>query len=98
MKRSSRVEAEATDWLARRDRDDWSSSQQESLDAWLNDATENRIAYLRMERTWSRADRLVTMKRPGQMSVPPQKGFWGSSNGAASGCQRDAGQLSGHAG
>ncbi|QJQ01202.1 FecR domain-containing protein [Herbaspirillum rubrisubalbicans] len=76
MKRSSRVEAEATDWLARRDRDDWSSSQQESLDAWLNDATENRIAYLRMERTWSRADRLVTMKRPGQMSVPPQKGFW----------------------
>jgi transmembrane sensor len=69
MKSASQIESQAADWIARRDNDCWSDEQQLELDAWLNEATANRVAYLRLESIWRRADRLSSMHVPGQAAV-----------------------------
>jgi transmembrane sensor len=58
------VEARAAQWLARRDRSDWTPACEVELDAWLSESTANRVAYLRLEAAWARADRLVALRAP----------------------------------
>jgi transmembrane sensor len=71
MMRAADIEAQAADWLARRDGDDWSDAQQRELDAWIDAATAHRIAYLRLDSVWRRADRLGSLHAPGKNAVPP---------------------------
>lgn len=71
MMRAADIEAQAADWLARRDGDDWSDQQQRELDAWIAAATAHRIAYLRLDSVWRRADRLGSLHAPGTTAVPP---------------------------
>ena len=52
------VDSAAAAWIARRDRDAWSLADQAALDRWLGEATEHKVAYLRLEAAWDRADRL----------------------------------------
>ena len=53
----------AADWLARRDRDDWSEEDEAALESWLDKSTAHRVAYLRLARVWSQADRLGALGR-----------------------------------
>ncbi|MFJ3044701.1 FecR family protein [Herbaspirillum chlorophenolicum] len=76
MKNASRVEAEAADWIVRRDSGNWTQELENELHSWLEDATAHRIAYLRLERTWERADRLRSMKTPDAWSVARHVPFW----------------------
>ncbi|HEY4319230.1 MAG TPA: FecR domain-containing protein [Herbaspirillum sp.] len=76
MKSASQIESRAADWIARRDNDCWSEEQQSEMDAWLNEATENRIAYLRLESVWRRADRLGSLHVPGRASVEKTVSPW----------------------
>jgi transmembrane sensor len=71
MMRAADIEAQAADWLARRDGDDWSDAQQRELDAWIDAATAHRIAYLRLDSVWRRSDRLGSLHAPGKNAVPP---------------------------
>jgi transmembrane sensor len=89
MMRAADIEAQAADWLARRDGEHWSAQQQQALDAWINEATAHRIAYLRLESVWRRADRLGSLRAPDQAAVPAplfravRQRTWGLAAGVA---------------
>jgi transmembrane sensor len=61
------VEDIAADWSAlRRMSENWSPERQAELDAWLTQSLAHRIAYLRIEATWRRTDRLAALRQPMQ--------------------------------
>ena len=57
-----RIEEKAAAWLARRDAGDWSQADQQALDAWIAEDMAHRVAYLRLESTWARADRMAALR------------------------------------
>jgi transmembrane sensor len=63
------IETRAAEWLAQRDSGAWDSALQHELDAWLNQATAHRIAYLRLQSTWQRADALAGLSTGAQVPV-----------------------------
>ncbi|MBC3916045.1 FecR domain-containing protein [Undibacterium sp. CY18W] len=76
MKSASEIEEQAANWLARRDSGNWSDEQETAMQAWINEATAHRIAYLRLKSVWQRANRLSSLKMPQQYSVPkPRAAF-----------------------
>lgn len=58
------IEARAADWIAERDRQDGRlpPERQAELDAWLSAATAHRVAFLRLDQAWQRADRLRALQ------------------------------------
>ncbi|HEX6703372.1 MAG TPA: FecR domain-containing protein [Albitalea sp.] len=60
MSTHEEIEARAASWVARRDATDWTDAEQRDLDAWIEESTAHRVAYLRMSRTWELADALST--------------------------------------
>lgn len=58
MSGAEAIESAAADWLARQDGDAWDAQAQQAFDAWLQASTAHRIAYLRLQTAWRRADRL----------------------------------------
>jgi transmembrane sensor len=44
--------------------ENWSAERQAELDAWLAQSLAHRIAYLRIEATWRRTDRLAALRQP----------------------------------
>jgi transmembrane sensor len=50
------VEAAAAAWIARRDAQDrWTPEQEQALRAWIAESTAHRVAWVRMNATWRRA-------------------------------------------
>ena len=82
---SKQIEQSAAEWLARRDRGDWSEADQAQLSHWLRASTAHRVAYLRLEAAWSQAGRLNALGAglpPGQIPVPgalANHSFFGST-------------------
>lgn len=74
MSDAERIEAAAADWLARRDNDNWTEQEQQALDAWLQESTAHRIAYLRLDSAWRGADRLAELP---DASVVARRRPWG---------------------
>lgn len=70
MTRADDIEAQAAEWLAKRDGDNWTPQKQEEMDTWINAATAHRIAWLRLESVWRRADRLSSLYNPECSAVP----------------------------
>ncbi|HTO42005.1 MAG TPA: FecR domain-containing protein [Rhizomicrobium sp.] len=69
----------AADWLQRKTFWSWSESDQAELDAWLDAADENRIAYWRQSAIWARTERLAALApAPSGMRAPraEQKSRW----------------------
>lgn len=59
------VRNRAAYWIVKqRDHGDWSDIDQTELDCWLAESPAHKIAYLRVEAAWSRADRLSALRRP----------------------------------
>jgi len=56
------IEEKAAAWLARQDSGEWSSADQAALDAWIEADMAHRVAFLRLQSTWSRADRLAALR------------------------------------
>lgn len=56
------IETKAADWLQRRHVWTWSVGDQEKLDAWLAENVANRVAYVRLEAAWARAETLADMR------------------------------------
>ena len=53
------IEEKAAAWLARRDAGNWSDTDQQALDAWIAEDMAHRVAWLRLESAWRRADRMA---------------------------------------
>lgn len=60
------IEKRAANWLADRDRDDWTAEDQARLDGWLAQSPAHEIAYWRLETAWARTERLAALRRPGR--------------------------------
>lgn len=71
MTEAERIESAAADWLARRDGGHWEPADQQQLDAWIAESISHRIAWLRLESTWQRADRLGALRAPTVPAAAP---------------------------
>jgi len=67
------VRAAAAEWLARRDRGDWSEADQAALDAWLSESWSHTVAYWRLDAAWNRADRLGALRQQKNESAAPRR-------------------------
>ena len=76
MTSSSQIERTAAAWLARRDAGGWSPDDQAALEAWLAAATAHRVAFLRLDAAWRRADRLKALGAGRTDLMPPPRGEW----------------------
>ncbi|WP_349742834.1 FecR family protein [Roseateles cavernae] len=67
------IEARAADWIAERDRQNGHlpPERQAELDAWLSAATAHRVAFLRLDQAWQRADRLRALQGAAPAFAPP---------------------------
>ena len=74
----SAIEAQAADWLARRDSGECSAADQVRFEQWLNESPANRVAFLRLEQVWERSHRLQALGAGRQGSEIPVPGQWGS--------------------
>lgn len=93
MNNLERIEATAADWIAERDRGDGAlpPERQLALQAWLDEATAHRVAFLRLEHAWHRADRLRALQSATPAAVPAWHARltrasamrWGAGLGAA---------------
>lgn len=61
MESSRKIEEIAAAWLLKRDGGTWSHEDQGQLIAWLDSATENRVAFLRLEAAWDEMNRLQAL-------------------------------------
>ncbi|HVT25997.1 MAG TPA: FecR domain-containing protein [Rhizomicrobium sp.] len=70
----------AAAWLERRDRADWSESDQAELEQWLAQSPGNLLAYWRVEAAWDNTNRLIAVRpferRP---AAPDTRGKWMSA-------------------
>ena len=67
---ASAIDRQAADWAsAKRSPKDWSEARQEELDAWIAQSLAHRVAYLRMDLAWQRAERIAALRAPTQ-SMP----------------------------
>src|SRR6202048_4716970 len=71
-----KIDAVASDWLIRRESGTWSAADQARLDEWLNAATLNRVAFLRLELAWEDAARLKALGAGIAGDRPPPPGRW----------------------
>jgi transmembrane sensor len=60
---ASAIKDRAAEWLQRREFWNWKSEDQEALDAWLAESPAHEIAFVRMERTWARTERLAALRK-----------------------------------
>ncbi|MDB5782046.1 FecR domain-containing protein [Caballeronia mineralivorans] len=73
---STRIECEAADWLARRDSGAWSEADARAFAEWQSESTAHRIAVIRIEATWQRADRLQALGAGAPRGQIPAPGSW----------------------
>jgi transmembrane sensor len=77
--RTNQIDAAASAWLIRRDSESWSAADQACLEEWLNAATLNRVAFLRLELAWEDAARLKALGAGVPGDRPPPPGHWNLS-------------------
>src|SRR5262245_8907083 len=70
------IDAAAGDWFARRDSGAWTDEDQRLFDRWLNESPLNRVAYLRVEHVWERAERLRALSAGTPANTVPPPGRW----------------------
>ncbi len=61
---SQEIEAAADAWLHRKDGGPWDADTQVAFQHWLAESPRHRVAYLRLEHAWERAERLKALRRP----------------------------------
>jgi transmembrane sensor len=81
MTSSRQIEQVAAAWLARRDAGLWSDKDRIRLNAWLEESTAHRLAFLRLEAAWRQSDRLKALGAGIPAGVVPARGAWGMPSG-----------------
>ncbi len=66
---ASDVEMRASFWLEQRDFGEWNENTEDTLNAWLADSWENRVAFWRLDAAWNRTERLAAL-RPNTGEAP----------------------------
>jgi len=79
MDDSRKIERDAAAWLARRDAGPWSAGDERTLQAWLQECTAHRVAFLRLLSAWTEAGRLQALGAglpPGRVPAHGQWSRW----------------------
>jgi transmembrane sensor len=58
---SETIETVAAEWFAKRASERWTDEDQSNLDAWLNEATAHRVAFVRLDAAWQHSARLKAL-------------------------------------
>ena len=56
------IEQVAAQWINRAESPQWTAQDQIQLQAWLEQDTAHRVAWLRLKSVWTRADRLAAVR------------------------------------
>jgi len=59
-----RIDMRAAAYVERRDGPTWTADEEAELEAWLNQASAHRVAFLRLNASWKRTERLVALRSP----------------------------------
>lgn len=73
MSAHAAIEKRAAQWRLRQERPDWSAADQAALEAWLEESTAHRVAWLRMEYGWEKVGRLASLRSPGAPAEAPPR-------------------------
>ena len=76
---SQTIEATAARWLAKRAGEAWRKADQDELDAWLNESTLHRVAFIRLDSVWQRMARLKALGAGVPKGVIPGPDHWNLS-------------------
>jgi transmembrane sensor len=76
MERHRKIEDEAARWLVRRDAGDWSDADRAELTQWLEASSAHMVAFVRLESTWQRVDRLKSLGAGVDRGVVPSPDDW----------------------
>lgn len=71
MRNSIQIEEDAAAWLVKRDSGEWTQADQVELDAWLA-ASAHRVAFIRLEGAWRRAERLQALGAGTERGTVPE--------------------------
>jgi len=67
------IEDRAVAWRYRQEQPEWSPDDQSALDAWLEESTAHRVAWLRAEYGWRKVGRLASLRSPAGPVAEPQR-------------------------
>jgi transmembrane sensor len=74
--KAEHIETAAAAWFERREWSDWDAAAEAELEAWLSESTAHRIALVRLEAAWERAERLKALgARVASGQVPARASF-----------------------
>lgn len=76
MESSIQIEEAAAVWLARRDGGTWSEADEAEFSQWLRASTANRVAFVRLDAAWQRANRLKALGAGVGSGAVPRAGQW----------------------
>ncbi len=75
------IEAAAAAWFERREWSQWDAAQEAALEAWRAESTAHRIAFVRLEAAWERAERLKALGAGVVQGRVPERGSFGFVDG-----------------
>lgn len=64
MTNAVQIEEAAARWIIRQSEGEWGVEDQAALDAWLEEASEHKVAFWRMEMGWAQTDRITALRTP----------------------------------
>lgn len=71
---ASAIDRKAADWAsAKRSPRDWSEAHQAELEAWIAQSLAHRVAFLRMDLAWQRAERIAALRIPMRPTQGPSQ-------------------------
>lgn len=73
---NAEIETAAAAWFAKREGEGWTPEQQRELDAWLEQSTAHRIAFLRVCEAWRRVGELGSLATDREPAAIPDRGAW----------------------
>jgi len=76
-----KIEQIASDWIVRRSNPEgtWSAADQDALEHWLGESTAHKVAYVRLDVAWVRANKLRALGGHAGAGVVPQTEVWQKS-------------------
>jgi transmembrane sensor len=76
MDKSSQTEEQAARWLLKKDAPNWSESDQQALNEWLESSTANTVAFVRLEAAWQQTRRLKAFRAGTAKGSVPSPDDW----------------------
>ena len=68
------IEAQAVEWIERRDFGTWGEADDEALETWLSKSLHHRVAFDRLDLGWQRTERLTVLRQSSPNPSDPVSG------------------------